>query len=639
MKILKLSTIVLLGLSLSLSAAAKQKDYNVLLITVDTLRYDRISHHTDVHVQTPHMDQLAAKSLVYHRAFAHNPVTLPSHTNIMTGTTPLFHGISGNQGFKLEDRFITLAELFKEAGYATGAFVAAFPLDSRFGLDQGFDLYDDNYGVQKPYSLYFAQRRANEVLDPAMGWISKQSGKWFGWVHLFDPHEPYDPPAPYDQQYPDDPYSGEAAYTDTQLGVLFDYLEDAGRMSDTIVILTADHGEALGDKGEISHSFFAYNSVIHVPLIIYVPGQEPAAVYENASHVDIFPTLCDALGMKTPKHVQGESLLPLARGKGRTRTPIYFESMTPHLTAGWAPLRGFIRGDMKFIDLPIKEVYDLKRDMAEESNLAPKSDVPKLEKDLKKLQKNFEGKGVSQSLDDVEEDMIKKMRTLGYISAGKPSTQKKYGPRDDLKNLLPIQIKMLHTITDFREGRHDQALKNLQEIISDRPDYLPAYSHMSNLFYSIGIKEQAVKSLRDGLRANRDSLYLQSRLGLMLVEVQQYDEAIGLLKKCIAKENTNPDYFLYMGVAQQKSGHFDLALTNYQEALKLDKSNALVYNNMGSVHLMYFLRYRDLNEYNQAVANFNNALAFNPFLQAAINGKDAAEKFKAQMEQSKSVKY
>ncbi len=640
MRILKLSSIVLLGLSLSLTAAAKQqKDYNVLLITVDTLRYDRISHHTDAHVQTPHMDKLAAKSVVYHRAFAHNPVTLPSHTNILTGTTPLFHGISGNQGFKLEDRFVTLAELLKGAGYATGAFIAAYPLDSRFGLDQGFDLYDDNYGVQTPYSLYFAQRRADEVLDPAMGWISKQSGKWFGWVHLFDPHEPYDPPAPYDQQYPDDPYSGEAAYTDSQLGMLFDYLEETGRLSDTIIILTADHGEALGDKGEISHSFFAYNSVIHIPLIIYIPGQKPASVYENASHVDIFPTLCDALDMKIPKHVQGESLLPLARGKSRSRAPIYFESMTPHLTAGWVPLRGFIRGDMKFIDQPIKEVYDLKRDLAEEFNLAAKSDVPRLEKDLKKLRKEFEGKGVSQNLDEVEEDMIKKMRTLGYISAGKPTAQKKYGPKDDLKNMLPIQIKMLHAITDFRGGRHDQALKNLREIISDRPDYLPAYSHMSNLFYSIGIKEQAVKSLRDGLKANKDSLYLQSRLGLMLVEVREYEEAISLLKKCISKEDTNPDYFLYLGVAQQKSGHFELALSNYQKALDLDKSNANVYNNIGSVHLMYFLRSRDLNEYRRAVANFNNALAFNPYLQAAINGKEAADKFKAQLEQLNSVKY
>jgi tetratricopeptide (TPR) repeat protein len=313
--------------------------------------------------------------------------------------------------------------------------------------------------------------------------------------------------------------------------------------------------------------------------------------------------------------------------------------MTPHLTAGWAPLRGFIRGDLKYIDLPIKEVYDLKRDMAEERNLASNADLPKLEKDLKKLRKQNEGEGVAQNLDEVEQDMINKMRSLGYISAGRPNAQKTYGPKDDLKNLLPTQIKMLNAIKDFRGGRHDQALKSLREIITERPDYLPAYSHMSNLFYSIGIKEQAVKSLRDGLRINRDSLYLQSRLGLMLVEVQQYEEAIRLLKKCIAQEDTNPDYFLYLGVAQQKSGHFDQALASYNLALELDKSNALVYNNIGSVHLMFFLRSHDLNQYRKAVSNFNNALAFNPYLQAAINGKAAAEKFKSQLENHNSVKY
>jgi tetratricopeptide (TPR) repeat protein len=362
-------------------------------------------------------------------------------------------------------------------------------------------------------------------------------------------------------------------------------------------------------------------------------------VHENVSHVDIFPTVCEALGLKSPKHIQGESLLPLAKGKGRLDATIYFESMTPNLTAGWAPLRGFIRGDMKFIDLPIKEVYDLKRDVAEEFNLASKSDVTRLEKDLKKLQKKLRGDVVEQNLDDVEQDMISKMRTLGYITAGKAKGQKKYGPKDDLKSLLPLQIKMLTAIKDFREGRHDQALQNLKEVITTRPDYIPAYSHMSNLFFSLGIKEQAVQSLRDGLKTNRNSLYLQARLGLMLVEVQEYEEAIKLLKKCIAKEDNNPDYFIYLGVAQQKSGRFELALANYQEALKLDKSNSLIYNNIGSVHLMYFLRSQDLNQYRLAVSNFNNSLAFNPFLQAAINGREAAEKFKSQLEERNSVKY
>jgi arylsulfatase A-like enzyme/Tfp pilus assembly protein PilF len=630
-KLTHISLAFLLCLIPSLIVEAHAEDFNVLLITIDTLRYDRISFHTDAHVRTPNIDKLAARSKVFRRAYAHNPVTLPSHVNILTGTTPPYHGISDNPGFKLEDRFITLAEHLREAGYKTGAFIASFPLDSRFGLNQGFDLYNDNYGVQKLYQVYFAERRAPEVIRPAMEWIGTQTGKWFAWIHLFDPHEPYNPPAPYDQEYAGDLYSGEVAYTDSELAVLFDYLEQKGDMADTLIILTADHGEALGEHGEFSHSFFAYNPVMHVPLIVYIPGEEPGFVDENASHADIFPTVSDVLDLKVPKQIQGESLLPLAAGKARSKSMIYFESLTPYLSAGWAPLRGFIRGDLKYINLPIQEVYDLKRDMEEKINLADKANLLQLEKDLKNLQKDLRGKSVGQKLDDVEQDTLNKMRSLGYISVGSTQKQKQYTAKDDLKNLLPLQRKMIAASKSFRGQNPDQALKDLKEILSVRPDYLPAYNHMANLFYSTGDKDQAVETLRQGLKVNKKNMYLMSRLGLMLVEVQQYDEAISLLEACIKKENTNPDYFLYLGVAHQKSGRFDIALENYRKALQIDKSNAVVYNNIGSVHLMNFRSTRDMNQYRLAVANFNNALAFNPFLQAAINGKEAAEKLLKQL--------
>jgi len=612
--------------------AAGAGDNNVLLITLDTLRYDRVSFHSQTYVHTPNIDRLAARAAVFHRAFAHNPVTLPSHTNILTGTTPLHHGISDNPGFKLEDRFLTLAEHLREAGFKTAAFIAAFPLDSRFGLNQGFDLYDDNFGIQNLYSLYFAERRAEEVIKPAMDWISRQSDQWFVWVHLFDPHEPYDPPAPFKETYAEDLYSGEAAYTDAQLGILFEFLERRDLMSHTVIVLTSDHGEGRGEHGEYSHSYFAYNTCLHVPLMVYVPDRSPAEVNENVSHVDIFPTVCDVLGIGKPKHLQGESLLPLIQGKTRVNSSIYFESMTPYLTAGWAPLRGFIRGGLKYIDLPIKEVYDLYRDMAEDSNLAETSNLVQLDKDLKQIRKKLRGKVVEQKLDTVEQDTLNKMRTLGYMSSGKSEKQKSYTAKDDLKSLLPLQTKIISATKNFRAGEHDHAMQKLQDVIQARPDYVPAYGLMANLLSSLGRKESAVETLREGLKANKNSLFLQSRLGLMLVEVKNYDESIKLLERCIAREDTNPDHFIYLGVAHQKSGRYETALENYRKALRLDKSNVTAYNNIGSVHLIYFLRTKDLKQYELAMANFNNALAFNPFFQAALNGRQAADKFKAQLE-------
>ena len=622
---------ILAGLILSLSppliAAKQAQGLNVLLITIDTLRFDRISFHTDAHVQTPNIDKLAARSQVFLRAYAHNPVTLPSHTNIMTGTTPIYHGISDNLGFRLEDRFITLAEHLRSNSFKTAAFVASFPLDSRFGLNQGFDLYNDNYGTQKLYQMYYAQRRASEVIRPAMEWIEAQSSKWFVWIHLFDPHEPYDPPAPFDQEYAGDPYSGEVAYIDAQLSVLFDHLDRTGAMANTLIILTADHGEGMGDHGEYSHSYFAYNSVLHVPLIMHIPGKLPGLVEENASHMDIFPTVSEVLDLKIPKQIQGESLLPLMEGKARARGTIYFESLTPNLLAGWAPLRGFVRGEFKYINLPIPEVYDLKKDAEENVNLANKSNLPQLEKELIKLQKDLRGKAVRQKLDKVEQDTIDKMRSLGYISVGSTPKQKEYTERDDLKILLPIQIKMRSASLSFRGGNPDLALRDLREILSVRPDYLPAYHHMANLYYSIGDKDRAIESLRQGLNVNKKNLYLMSRLGLMLVEAQKYEEAISLLNECVKKEKNNPDYFLYLGVAHQKSGRYEFALEYYMKTLLVDKSHAVALNNIGSIHLLNSQRTKDMNHYRLAMANFNKALAINPYLQAAINGKDAADKF------------
>ncbi len=259
---------------------------------------------------------MAGESLVFTRAFAHNPVTLPSHANILTGATSLYHGVSDNTGFKLDRKFLTIPQYLRRSGYATAAFIGAFPLDSRFGLDQGFDVYDDYYGTRNEREFFFVERPAEKVIAPAMAWIGKQSGKWFGWVHLFDPHQPYLPPSPFKEQYADDPYSGEVAYVDSQLGVLFDFLRARRLLEKTVVIVTADHGEALGEKGEDTHSYFAYNNTIHVPLFVHIPGRKPGTFAGNVCHADIFPTLCAVLGLKVPPHVQGESLLAImAAGK------------------------------------------------------------------------------------------------------------------------------------------------------------------------------------------------------------------------------------------------------------------------------------------------------------------------------------
>ncbi len=607
--------------------SAYQKDLDVLLITLDTVRYDRISIHSDEFAKTPNIDALAGESIVFERAFSHNPVTLPAHTNILTGTTPLFHGISDNAGFRLDGRFLTLAEHLRGSGYATGAFIGAFPLDSRFGLDQGFDVYDDNYGTHSALNMFFAERPAVKVIAPAVKWISEQQGKWFAWVHLFDPHQPYRPPAPYDRDYMDDPYSGEIAYVDASLGKLFDFLRNDDIWNRTIIILTADHGEALGEKGEETHAYFAYNNTIHIPLIIRIPGTAPAVVTSNVCHADIFPTVCEIVGMKTPAHVQGESLVALAKGSERKNKEIYFESLTAYLNRGWAPLRGFIGESIKYIDLPVEEVYDLSADMDENNNLAESTDTSGLAKELEALiEKLTEGRRAQRS-DRLDDGVRRKLESLGYATGISLPRETAFTAGEDLKTLLPLQNRMITALGMYQNGNVGKAIAELEGVINESPGFLYVYIRLATILKEYGRIEQAVEVLEDGVRENPGDTKLESHLGIMLAEAGNPDEAIRLLTECARKASFNAEIFNYLGVAYYRSGQFDRALENYDRALRLDSNYASVFNNIGSLNLLRYLKTGDESAYDLALENFAMAIEIDPRLAAAFNGRGAAHKF------------
>jgi arylsulfatase A-like enzyme/Flp pilus assembly protein TadD len=602
-------------------ASGRERDLNVLLVTVDTLRFDRVGILDARYVKTPHMDALAASSLVFTRAFAHNPVTLPSHANIMTGATSLFHGISDNSGFKLDKKFLTIAQYLKRSDYRTAAFIGAFPLDSRFGLDNGFDLYDDYYGTRSDHEFFFVERPAEKVIAPAMAWIGKQKGKWFTWLHLFDPHQPYLPPSPFKEAYAGDPYSGEVAYVDAQLGVLFDFLRAKRLLEKTVVILTADHGEALGEKGEDTHSYFAYNNTIHVPLFIHVPGGKTGTTAVNACHADIFPTLCAILGLKVPPQVQGESLLAVAESGRRKSAEIYFESLTAYLNRDWAPLRGFISGDSKFIDLPIKEVYDLQKDMGEERNLAGSSRIGSLKDALNRLIRKLSSPRAASREDRLDPETQKKLKSLGYLSAS-PSDKRKrtYTEKDDLKTLLPLQSKLLDGVAQFQDGDFPGAEKTLLGVIAASPNFILAYTHLASMYKETGKTASAVRVLEQGLKIFPDQVSLLGKLGIVLADSGGWQRAIPILERCVRQEDFDPEKFNFLGIAYYQGGDFAKALQNYDRALQLDRNNAAVYSNIGGLHLALYARDRRDRELTLAEDNFKKALAIDPRLFSALNG-------------------
>src|SRR6476661_8233462 len=308
---------------------------NLVLVTLDTTRADRIGAYGARDVETPTFDSLAQSGVLFEQAVSVAPLTLPAHSSLFTGRFPPEHGVRDNGGFFLGPEQVTLAEVLKARGYRTGAFVAAYVLDSKWGLNQGFDTYFDDFDLSqsRAVSLSAIQRPANEVLDKALPWIEQSNGTpFFAWIHFYDPHAPYRPPEPFATKYKGHPYNGEIAFADSQIARLISTLQSRGLYDRTVIVVMGDHGESLGDHGESAHGFFVYNSVTHVPLVIRAPFTATAhrRIADPVRSVDIMPTMLDLLGMPAASGISGASLVPLLTGaKNELGLDAYSEAMYP----------------------------------------------------------------------------------------------------------------------------------------------------------------------------------------------------------------------------------------------------------------------------------------------------------------------
>ena len=347
----------------------RERDQNVLVISIDTLRADRLGAYGRTEAVTPWMDRLAREGVRFDFAHAHNVTTLASHANIFSGRHPTEHGVRDNAGFRFPAGTETLATLLKARGYRTGAFVSAFPLDSRFGLARGFDVYDDRFVDAQARPVFLEQERPGAAtVALARKWIDAAGdARWLCFVHLYEPHAPYQPPGTLAEGFREQPYDGEVAAADEALRPLLEPLLQAGRNGRTLVVLTSDHGESLGEHGEATHGIFAYEATLRVPLILYQPRiLRPRVVSTPAGHVDLLPTILDALSLPSPEGLAGRSLLEAAAGRSSEGASVtYFEALSGQLNRGWAPLHGVIHDRTKYVELPIPEVYDLAGDPGE----------------------------------------------------------------------------------------------------------------------------------------------------------------------------------------------------------------------------------------------------------------------------------
>jgi arylsulfatase A-like enzyme/tetratricopeptide (TPR) repeat protein len=614
-----LALVAVLGLAVAVTPTAKAPARpaaargDVVLITIDTLRADAPGFAGNRRSQTPVLDRLAGQGRVFTNTHAHNVVTLPSHTNILTGLYPFQHGVRDNSGFRLPAGVPTLATVLHGAGYATGAFVGAFPLDSQFGLNHGFDVYDDHYPKgSNDTEFLMAERRGDDVVRLALAWWQRQPrGKpRFLWVHLYDPHAPYLPPEPFASRFKDNPYLGEVAAADSFLAPLLGPFMDGKEKP--LVVVTADHGESLGEHGEQSHGLFAYEATLKVPLVVWGPGIAPGKDARPARHVDIFPTILQAAGIDSPAprglRRPGRSLLAPPSSDG---SDSYFEALSATLNRGWAPLRGLLRNGTKWISLPLPEVYALPKDPGERTNLID--------------QQRPAARGVFAALpkesawpprrDATRPEDDARLLSLGYI-VGTAASKESYGPDDDPKRLIGLDAKVHEVIDLYMRGRVAESVHLARELVAARPSMALGQSLLAQSLLQEGKTQEALDVMLNARKLGAVSDTLLRQLGLTLSEVGRAKEAIEVLRPLTP--SGDPQSLNAYALALSEAGRQKDAFDTLQRLLKVQPDDPKAWEQLGLVELRqgHWVPARD---------HSRHALELNPKLHLAWNNLGVAQ--------------
>ena len=598
-------------------ASGSLRGANVLLVTIDTLRADRVGAYGNAMNLTPTLDGLAAGGVRFARAYAHVPLTLPSHATILAAKYPTRTAVHDNGTFTLGG-MPTLAAMMKRAGYRTAAFIGAFVLDARFGLNRGFDVYDDRVAGSS-VDLDIVQRPADQVLAPAFDWITATSpGSWFVWVHLYDPHEPYSPPEPYRTRYAADLYSGEIAYADAALGSFLNRLRERGSLANTLIVAASDHGESLGDHGERTHGLFAYDATLRVPLIVHLPRTiDTTIVATPARLVDVAPTILDLVGAPAIDGADGRSLRSSLTGGPSPDDPgSYFEALNANLTRGWAPLRGIVRNGLKLIDLPIPELYDLSADPAEQRNLyATQRDRARpLEAELDRVVAGETKAGARPAIDA---DAEARLRALGYVVSSTPKPARTYTAADDPKQLVHLNAALDDAAARWERGDVASAIETLRAVIKARPDLTVAYDRLALMLRSSGRAADAIAVLDGAARGGHADRALMRSLGSTLGDAGDLKRSAAVLEELVRSDETDLQSADALGQTYARLGRGNEAEALFKRVLARSPNASTTWNNLGA---LYLAEQRS----GDAIAALERAVAINPSLATAHNGLGVA---------------
>jgi arylsulfatase A-like enzyme/Flp pilus assembly protein TadD len=636
--------------------------HNVILITLDTLRADRLSCYGSDKVATPNIDAFAAEGVRFTNAASAVPLTLPAHASIMTGLYPPGHGVRENVGYVLDERFPTLAELLRTNGWATGGFVSAFVLDRQWGIGRGFDRYFDDFdlrGVETAgaANMGSVQRDGTETVAAAVKWLDERPAHrpFFLWLHLYDPHEPYTPKEPFASRYAGREYDGEVAYTDSLVGDFRRALVERGLLNGSLVVVTSDHGEGLGDHGETFHGFFVYETTIHAALIVRPPsgGNAGSVVNQAVSHVDLLPTVLDMTGLPMPEGLHGRSLAPLLAGRNVAwDRPVYSESLYPLLHYGWAPLRSLRSDRFKLIDVPRPELYDLDEDPAEEENLHGREPNRAQELivalgDLRRLVESGERPNGKEP--ELDERTLAQLRSLGYVAGegGAGVADEDDRIRDDPKDRLVLHQKIMEAQSRIGHRENDAAKRLLEQVVAEDEAVLDAHSMLGQIAEEQHRPQEAIRQYKRALELSPEherslfglaSSYANLRrfddalagfrriidlkgsdaraslaIANVLVELRRFDDAAAALEQASAAGDTSAYFTNKLGEVRVEQGRGDEAVLLFERAITTDNGFALPYFNLGVL-------YEKRGDARAAVGKYERAIELEPkFFRAQFN--------------------
>jgi arylsulfatase A-like enzyme/Tfp pilus assembly protein PilF len=632
--------LVLEALGCRVSNRARVANPNILLITIDTLRADHVGSYGYSAAETQALDGLAKRGLRFDRAVTVTPLTLPAHASLMTGTYPGYHGIRDNGGAALGEGQTTLADVFRARGYRTGGFVAAFVLDHRWGINQGFDRYSDRVRLSNDLQnagTDSAQRAGSEVVDEATTWLAEDTSRpFFAWVHLYEPHTPYDAPEPVRARFPATTagaYDAEIATADEQVGRLVDRLSRDGRLDRTIVVALGDHGESLGEHQEREHGFFIYDATVRIPLIVAGPGIPSRAIADQVRIVDVMPTLLELAGIAIPPAVQGTSLVPVTSGSHVQLTALS-ETWYPRRHFGWSELTAIRDDRYTFIAAPGRELYDRHLDPGETHNLAATNPerANSLERALSELIRHTSSEAKPPSERRVDARTAERLRSLGYVG-GSVTAKDGNRPLADPKDKIAVYNLLKHAADSSAQGQLDQAIGTVRLALDRDPDMVEGYTMLGDFLRKAKREDDALSAFQRALTLDPHSTKSAWNVADIWTQRREFGKAEAALKPVIMEAADRPAFLTKLAECQIELTRYDEAAQNLREALQERPDQPVAHYDLALIH-------EARRESAQAMSEYEAELKHNPtmdrahfnlgkLLTASGRKSDAARRFQA----------